>query len=178
MRRRRGHRSQDDVELNLAAMLDMAFQLLAFFIATFRPAPLEGQITLRLPPPEARTTQGTQPAGENVNSAEIPKGLKTLVINVFSDGSGEIKSLSFGDENATQVETLAALDLNLTKIFGDPTYPYEQVILQVSPSIRYERLMEVVDVLTRLKVARVDKETGRTVWSPLSKLSFVEAAGG
>lgn len=166
------------MEINLTAMLDMAFQLLAFFIATFRPAPLEGQITLRLPPPEARTTQGTQPAGENVNSAEIPKGLKTLVVNVFSDGSGEIKSLSFGEENATQVETIAALELNLTKIFGDPTYPYEQVILQVSPSIRYERLMEVVDVLTRLKVARVDKETGRTVWSPLSKLSFVEAAGG
>ena len=38
MRRRRGHHSQEEVELNLAAMLDMAFQLLTFFILTFRPA--------------------------------------------------------------------------------------------------------------------------------------------
>ena len=34
-------------------MLDMAFQLLTFFILTFRPAPIEGQISLRLPPPAA-----------------------------------------------------------------------------------------------------------------------------
>ncbi len=34
-------------------MLDMAFQLLAFFVLTFRQAPLEGQISLRLPPPQA-----------------------------------------------------------------------------------------------------------------------------
>jgi biopolymer transport protein ExbD len=175
MRRRQGHRSQEEVELNLAAMLDMAFQLLAFFIATFHVPALEGQITLRLPPPEARTTQGTQPAGENVNSAEIPKGLKTLTINVFSDGTGEVKSLSFGEETATQMPgdtfelMLHALDTNLTAIFRDPTYPFEQVILQVSPSVRYERLMEVIDILTRLR---------RHDGTRLTNLSFVEAAGG
>ena len=38
MRRRR---KQGDVELNLAAMLDMAFQLLTFFILTFKPPPAE-----------------------------------------------------------------------------------------------------------------------------------------
>jgi biopolymer transport protein ExbD len=175
MRRRRGRRSQEDVELNLAAMLDMAFQLLAFFVATFRPPELEGQITLRLPPPEARITQGTQPAGDNPSSTQIPKGLKTLTVNVFSDGSGEVKSLSYGDEKALQMpgdtfpEMLNALDINLGRIFADPTYPYEQVLLQVSPSVRYDRLMEVVDMLNRLK---------RSDGTRLSKLSFVEAAGG
>ncbi|MFO1019164.1 MAG: biopolymer transporter ExbD [Planctomycetales bacterium] len=51
MRRRRRNRAQQEVELNLAAMLDMAFQLLAFFILTFRPSPIEGQIDMQLPPP-------------------------------------------------------------------------------------------------------------------------------
>ena len=41
------------MELNLVAMLDLAFQLLAFFILTFKPAPAEGQILLRMPPAEA-----------------------------------------------------------------------------------------------------------------------------
>ena len=31
--------SSEGVELDVTAMLDMAFQLLAFFILTFRPAP-------------------------------------------------------------------------------------------------------------------------------------------
>ena len=44
-------KKQEGVELNLAAMLDMAFQLLTFFILTFRPAPVEGQVDLLLPPP-------------------------------------------------------------------------------------------------------------------------------
>ena len=47
-------RSQQDVELNMASMLDMAFQLLAFFILTFQPPPLESQISLRLPPATGR----------------------------------------------------------------------------------------------------------------------------
>ena len=38
------HRSTEDVTLNVTAMLDMAFQLLAFFILTFRPPPGEAQI--------------------------------------------------------------------------------------------------------------------------------------
>jgi biopolymer transport protein ExbD len=41
-RRHRKHRDQGSVEMNLAAMLDMAFQLLTFFILTIRPAPMEG----------------------------------------------------------------------------------------------------------------------------------------
>jgi biopolymer transport protein ExbD len=175
MRRRRGRRSREEVELNLAAMLDMAFQLLAFFIATFRPPELEGQITLRLPPPQARTVQGTQPAGDNPQSNETPKGLKTLTVNVFSDGSGEVRSLSYGDEKAIQMsgdtfpQMLNNLRNSLSAIFGDPTYPYEQVILQVSPSVRYERLMEVVDMLNQLK---------RSDGTRLSNLTFVEATGG
>ena len=43
-------RSEEDVELNVTAMLDMAFQLLAFFVLTFRPPPGEAQIYLKLPP--------------------------------------------------------------------------------------------------------------------------------
>ena len=50
-RRHHRRRSKKGVELNLAAMLDMAFQLLTFFILTFRPAPIEGHLALNLPPP-------------------------------------------------------------------------------------------------------------------------------
>ena len=51
-KRAKKHRSSEEVQLNLAAMLDMAFQLLAFFIATFKPMTIEQQIALKLPPPE------------------------------------------------------------------------------------------------------------------------------
>jgi biopolymer transport protein ExbD len=39
-----------EVALPVTPMLDVAFQLLFFFIMTFHPADLEGQIELSLPP--------------------------------------------------------------------------------------------------------------------------------
>ncbi len=36
-----------EVELNMAAMLDMAFQLLTFFVLTFRPGPQSGAAQFR-----------------------------------------------------------------------------------------------------------------------------------
>ncbi len=62
-RKRRGRKSDPpaEVELNMAAMLDMAFQLLAFFILTFRPSPVESQISLRMPD-KAATASLVNPA--------------------------------------------------------------------------------------------------------------------
>ena len=45
--------SDEEVSLNVTAMLDMAFQLLAFFVLTFKPPPAEFQIFLKLPPAQA-----------------------------------------------------------------------------------------------------------------------------
>ena len=49
---RRRKRMQDDPtqpDLPITPMLDMSFQLMAFFILTFKPGPTEGQMTLMLP---------------------------------------------------------------------------------------------------------------------------------
>ena len=54
MPRRRKKVNVDFVEpdLPITPMLDMSFQLLAFFIMTFQPSPTEGQILLALPKEE------------------------------------------------------------------------------------------------------------------------------
>jgi len=50
MARKHKNATEDvSVELPITPMLDMSFQLMAFFIFTFRPAPSEGQIALSLP---------------------------------------------------------------------------------------------------------------------------------
>ena len=85
--RHKKKRHQDDVELNLTAMLDMAFQLLAFFILTFRPSPVEGQIMLRMPPPQPITNVNSgQQAGNNPQNTNPLQGLNTLVISAFAMG--------------------------------------------------------------------------------------------
>ena len=157
----RRKKPQGDVELNLAAMLDMAFQLLAFFILTFKPAPIEGQISLKLPPPEAITaTQRGQPPG-TIQIADPPE-FDSLLVTVLAGPTGGIGSLIIGERH---VANLNQLDSDLGFLFQDEGNPFDQVVIQVGPTLKYEGLMSVIDVCTRLPLPNGQK---------LSKLSFVE----
>jgi biopolymer transport protein ExbD len=167
-RRRLKRHNPAEVELNLAAMLDMAFQLLAFFALTFRPPPAEAQISLRLPPPQPVVGAKTgEEAGEDLNSKNVLKNLNTLTISVFADpSSGVIASLGVGE---SQIANLPALEKRLKEVFADPGNPFDQVIIQVSDSCRYEELMKVIDICTRQRLPDGKK---------LSKLSFVSLPSG
>ena len=116
MRKRRRTRSQSEVELNLAAMLDMAFQLLTFFILTYRPPPTEGQISLRLPPPEGVTAQAGQKVGSDNKNKGIPEGLNTLTITVLADPrTGELTSLGIGEKGQTSISNVVELDSEIAQ---------------------------------------------------------------
>lgn len=169
-RRRKKRHSQPDVELNLAAMLDMAFQLLTFFILTFRPAPVEGQISLRLPPPQASVVlKDAQKAGEDTSNTNPIQGVNTLTITVFANPTGTIEGLGVGE---TQVTGIAALKGKLKEVFSDEGNPFDQVIIQVGDTCRYDELMKVVDVCTQQEITQDGKK------QKLSKLSFVELPSG
>jgi biopolymer transport protein ExbD len=161
MRRRRS-RLQGEVELNLAAMLDMAFQLLAFFILTFKPSPIEGQISLHLPPPKPVTDIRPENTQIGSNESDPVAGLNTLVISAFADEDGQIGSLAIGDSG---VDSLQQLEGTLSVVLSDPGNPFDQILIQVGSKLRYDALMEVMEVCTRQTLP-----DGRR----LSKLSFVE----
>lgn len=161
--RRKKRRRQGAVELNVAAMLDMAFQLLAFFIFTFKPAPIEGQLSLKLPPPQAITNPNAeQPAGANENNPNPVQGLNTLVVSVYPTSSGQVGSLQLGEEN---VRGLPHLDSRLKTLLETPGTGFDQVILQLGSNLRYDAVMSVVDICTHQKLP-----DGKN----LTKLSIVE----
>lgn len=160
--RRKRRRSQGEVELNLAAMLDMAFQLLTFFILTFKPAPIEGQVLLRMPPPQPVTNPNGQQAGDNASNTNPVQGLTTLVVSVVANSDGSVKQMAVGEQS---IAGITALERRLEEIFRDPGNGFDQVIIQVDSRLHYGPLMQVIDVCTRQKLPSGE---------PLSKLSFVE----
>jgi biopolymer transport protein ExbD len=171
-RRRRLSRALTDVELNLASMLDMAFQLLAFFILTFRPSPIEGQLSLHLPPAVPVTNVQT----ERPDAAEAADAggtiAKTLEVSVFADGSGNVLKVQVGLRTAflgsADTANLHKLDQKLHEAFAFEGSPFEQIVIRVAANLKYEELMKVIDVCTRQKTA-----DGQM----LHKISFVEMSG-
>lgn len=168
MRRHKRKRPKtEDVTLNLAAMLDMAFQLLAFFILTFKPNPVEGQINLNLPPPVPIVDQNQQ-SPEDVEPGVGPAAAKTLTITIVSAGNGQVASMTVGlaklFDGPASPDRLRQLDRRLKDVFAIEG-TFEQVLLRVGKTLDYGELMKIIDVCTKQKMA-----DGK----PVNKISFVE----
>jgi biopolymer transport protein ExbD len=168
-RYQRKARPHGEVELNMAAMLDMAFQLLAFFILTFRPSAVESQVSLRMPPAivvGARSDLNFNPdqkIDEDLNKPQIP-------LSVHATADGEIARIEIGSRSISgqqpPEQVLAGLHSALHGILKEA--PFDGVALQVSPGLLYERLMQVVDVCTKQTLASGE---------PLTKVSINEISG-
>jgi biopolymer transport protein ExbD len=156
-------RSADDVDLNVTAMLDMAFQLLAFFVLTFRPAPVEPAVMLHMPPALPVAKVGEPPPG--VGPHVTPAGIDTLRINLFST-SGGLDRMTINDFPA---ETFEVLRDHMRKFLADPGSPIEQVVVQASEDLRYDEVMKVIGICTEQTLPR----TGELV-----KLSLVAMGNG
>jgi biopolymer transport protein ExbD len=85
LRRRRAGTPAVTPDLPITPMLDMSFQLMAFFILTFRPTPTEAQIALALPKAEGGATAITAPPDLSlVDDAE------EVVVQVFANDAGAV----------------------------------------------------------------------------------------
>jgi biopolymer transport protein ExbD len=100
MFRRRDTTEHVEPDLPITPMLDMSFQLLAFFIMTFKPAPLEGQIAMTLP----REEGGVAVAGFPTPSDENPV---RYIVKIEANDNGTIKKMTLREaETANEPKDL------------------------------------------------------------------------
>jgi biopolymer transport protein ExbD len=151
---------QQDVEMQITPMLDMAFQLLTFFILTYQPAPTEGQFSMNLIPAAPSIDMDAQaPAAEQSKAAaELPAALRTLTTSVFAGPDGQISRITLGEN---EYPTLEQLKARLVEIVSDESLPFDQAVIQADPGLSWDALIRVVDVFA-----------GKDV--NLTKLSFTE----
>ena len=163
-RRRKRKHVEAEVKLNMAAMLDMAFQLLAFFILTFRASPIEAQIALRLPD----TPQATASSSVQIDSTP-PDPMDDLnfplPIELYSKPSGELEKIVIGSrvmQSNDPAETMQMYRQEMVSLFENPIF--DSVVIRVGKELHYEPLMQVVDLCTKQKA-----KDG----SPMTKISIV-----
>ena len=91
MARRRKGDPVPEVELPITPMLDMAFQLLTFFVFTYHPSALEGQMELTLPASgeaQAKSQEDVDPTKQSDTDIEVPADL-TILIKGRQDGTSD-----------------------------------------------------------------------------------------
>ncbi|WP_422929945.1 ExbD/TolR family protein [Singulisphaera sp. PoT] len=143
-RKKKAHTS---LEIPVTPMLDMAFQLLTFFILTYHPMPSEVQFVMNLMPAAPATDINAQQPEAAEANPDLPASLKTLETTLRAGEGGSLGRIILG-ENEIQggLDALKReLDANLT----DPTLPFEQTLLKVDPELKYDALMKVIDVFSK-----------------------------
>ena len=148
-----------DIEIPVTPMLDMAFQLLTFFILTYRPAPAEGQFSMNLLPAQPATAISKEAPRDDSKSSDLPAELRTLQPDRRAGAGGRLGQITLSDN---PVADLPALRTELESLVNDPNLSFEQAIIRVDPNLKYAELIKVVDIYSSLKP------------KPLTKISFAE----
>lgn len=137
-----------DITLPITPMLDMSFQLLSFFMLTFKPMPTEGQMSINLPKPDAAETPSELPIPDTDKKDEYS-------IMVFSS-QGDIGLISFKGPVSAPAELVGGNKLAvLLKTLKDIPKPAGKgaeaisITIEASPDLSYARLIEVMDVCKR-----------------------------
>ncbi|HMO36558.1 MAG TPA: biopolymer transporter ExbD [Gemmatales bacterium] len=136
-------------------MLDMAFQILAFFVFTYSPTAAEGQFPIALVRGETAGEE-TQEKEDKVAPDEPTELKSTLFIEVRARDKGKIGSIKVGgttlepDPNesdrteawikALGTEMLRLKELNKTE---------DRITIKGTPTLRWEEMMRVIDTARR-----------------------------
>jgi len=152
-----------EVDIPITPMLDMAFQLLTFFILTYRPAPTEGQFSMNLLPAQ-KATEITKEQPKDTAPTTIDPVLRTLKTTLRAGENGLIGEMTLADK---KIAGMAELKTELESFVNDPILSFDQAVINIDPQLKYSEVVKVIDVFSSLK-----DPTGKP--KPLTKISFSE----
>ncbi|WP_337175875.1 biopolymer transporter ExbD [Paludisphaera sp.] len=153
-RRHRGFRPgpPDDVYFPVAPMLDMAFQLLAFFILTFNVPTAETHIDLHLPATPAALPSAPRGLARSTSRTVDADLENDVVVRAEADDLGDLKSLRLGEAPVEDLEQLGRRLRRYVELLG--TRPL-RVRLIADDRLRYEPAARIIAVCSSSGVAAV-----------------------
>jgi biopolymer transport protein ExbD len=155
-----------EVQFPVTPMLDMAFQLLAFFILTFQSPTSETRLDLYLPTTPAALPGSPRGRATEATSRQVDLDLENdLIIRARADDLGDLKSLALNDSAVPDLAALADRLGRYAKVLGAGPL---RVRLVADDRLRYEEAAKIVGVCTTAGVAsiRLADPTGLTAIRP------------
>jgi biopolymer transport protein ExbD len=143
-----------EVELPITPMLDVAFQVLAFFIATYHPAQLEVQMDLSLPEAaqaRAADPKDVKPESTTPGDLELPAEI-TVVVKAAREGKkrGDISQILVEERQSptgTKISDVQALRKYLEQTRSGLANQND-IKIQAEGELQYLYVMKVVDTCT------------------------------
>jgi biopolymer transport protein ExbD len=143
----------EDVSFPVTPMLDMAFQLLAFFVLTFQAPSAETHLDLDLPATPAALPGAPQGKAEPKPSRSVDTDLENdLWVRAEADDLGDLKALRLGEAVLPDLETLGERLGRYIQILGGRPL---RVRLVADDRLRYQEAARVLAACSSAGVATI-----------------------
>lgn len=132
---------QEKIELNMTSMIDIVFQLLIFFIMTFKIVLPEGDFNIRMPLPTEQQTP--QPPSET----------PTLNLRIRANDDGSLAGVSLGDRSfGNDADAFAQLHTYFRETINDAAGPGtandQEVEIDADYNLSYAHTMRAITALS------------------------------
>jgi biopolymer transport protein ExbD len=158
----------DDVLFPVTPMLDMAFQLLAFFILTFKAPSAETHLDLDLPATPAALPAGAEGKAQPRPVRTVDSDLENdLLVRAEADDLGDLKALRLGEATVPSLAVLGNRLKRYTQLMeGRPL----RVRLVADDRLRYEPAAQIIATCSAAGVATIRlTQPGATPALPTTK---------
>lgn len=159
----RGKPVSEKVEQNMTPMIDIVFQLLTFFVMTFKIASVEGDFNIKMP---------------LASAGGAPQDIPPIKLQLLSDADGKMTNLLMGGRSlGAGGEAFHRLHLEIRGIVGGDTGPGSlasqmEVELDCDPRLHYENVVNAITAVSGF----VDKDGN--VFRLIEKVKFSPPKGG
>jgi biopolymer transport protein ExbD len=137
----------------ITPMLDVAFQIFAFFIVTFHPSELEGQLLLNLPDAaqaKAKTIEASKPDESMIGDLELPSEITVIVRTPHGATiDGTISQISVQERQGTKDIPNEEELRKYLKQAREGLSNRNDIRLQADSALKYEYVMRIMDLCTR-----------------------------
>ena len=151
----RGYRPAppEDIYFPAAPMLDMAFQLLAFFILTFNVPTSETHLDLLLPTTPAALPTASRGLARPTSSPLVDSDLENdLIVRAEADDLGDLKSIRLGEAEVPNLDVLGARLRRYIELLGNRPL---RVRLIADDRLLYEPAARIIAVCSAAGVATI-----------------------
>jgi biopolymer transport protein ExbD len=130
--------SEEKIELQMTPMIDIVFQLLVFFIMTFKVVSQEGDFNIKMPL--------AAPAAGAPDDLQLPP----MKIRLRAAGGGLLAGMSLNDKS---IGTMDELRLQIIGVVGDDRGPGSiqetaEVELDCDYGLRYEHVIQAITAVS------------------------------
>lgn len=149
-----------DVVLPITPMLDMTFQLLTFFIFTYHPSAIEGQMEFSLPAPDSGVAAPAPVDAPIISPLPDERSQVTIVLKTQHDGSHDgmvsavLVQTNLGGETALPSIDALARHLRERRQSGI-LKPTDSIQIQSESKLKYAFVMKAMDVCAQEGFGRI-----------------------